>query len=324
MLDALLGQVPGLRQVLDAVGLMPDLDADRPDQGGSGRSETLSGFGSNPGGLGARVHLPAAGPRQGAPLLVLLHGCGQAPGRFAREAGWIALADRLGAPLLLPEQSPSNNGGRCFNWFEPEDIARERGEAASIRQMVGAVVAAFSCDPGRVFVAGLSAGGALAVGALAAYPEVFAAGAVAAALPAGCARDMSQAMTRMSRAGDDSDGPSWEARARALAPAGYGGAWPRLSIWHGEADLTVDPANAANLAKQWTALHGTGGAPTLDLSPRPGLRRRVWHEAVEVWTVAGMSHGFPAAGPASDRFVIDIGLPAVEEIARFWGLLPSA
>lgn len=317
MFKTLLDHLPGgLRHVLDIAGLTPSADASQ------GRVVEAA-FGPNPGALTMKLHVPAAPPPPGGPLLVLLHGCGQDAASFAAAAGWMALADRLGAPLLLPEQAARNNPGRCFNWFDQGDIARDSGEALSIREMAEAAIVRFGCSRERVFVVGLSAGGAMAAALLAAYPDVFAAGAVVAGLPVGSASDVRSAMARMSAAGADLDGPGWAARARAVAPPGYRGRWPRISIWQGGADRVVDPANAANLEAQWVALHGLGGAPTQDLSPRRGLRHRVWRDAVEVWTIDGMAHGFPVARASSEAFIVDAGIDATAEIARFWGLLPT-
>ncbi len=315
MLEILFGHLPGpVRRALDATGLV-HLPAALP-----GRVEVVTGFGANPGELAMKLYVPAATPAPGGPLLVLLHGCGQDAVGLAEAAGWTALAERVGAPLLLPEQSAGNNHGRCFNWFEPGDIVRDRGEVASIRQMTGFVFDRFGCDRRRAFVAGLSAGGAMAAAVLAAYPEVFAAGAVVAGLPVGSANGVRAAMARLAEAGADLDGPGWAKRARAVAPPGYGGSWPRMSIWQGGSDRVVDPANAANLAAQWVALHGLDGTPTQELSPRPGLRRRVWRDAVELWTVEGMAHGFPVAHASAEPFVLDVGIDAAAGIARFWGL----
>jgi poly(hydroxyalkanoate) depolymerase family esterase len=318
MFDTLFGDLPGhLRRALGAVGLA------HPPKLPAGQVMEVARFGANPGDLTMKVYVPITPPRPGAPLLVLLHGCGQDAVRFATVAGWTALADRLGAPLLLPEQAARNNQGLCFNWFERGDIARDAGEVASIRQMVGAAIDRWVSDRGRVFVAGLSAGGAMAAAALAAYPDVFAAGAVVAGLPVGGASDVRSAMACMAGAGAELDGAGWAHRARALPPAGYSGPWPRIAIWQGLADQVVDPANAESLRAQWVTLHGEASAPTQTLSPRPGLRRRVWRDAVEAWTIDGMAHGFPVAQASSEPFVLDVGIDATAEIARFWRLLPA-
>ncbi len=321
MFKSLLSHLPAsLRNALASAGLTaPEGPAAARPRG----RVTEASFDPNPGGLTMKLYIPDTASRTGGPLLVLLHGCGQDAAGFAAAAGWTALADRLGAPLLLPDQLSRNNQGRCFNWFEPGDIARDGGEARSIRQMVEVAIHGFGCDRSRVFVAGLSAGGAMTAALLAAYPDVFAAGAVVAGLPACCAADVSSAMARMAKAGDDLDGAGWAARARALAPAGYAGRWPRISIWQGGADQVVDPANADNLAAQFVALHGLAGAPTQDLSPRPGLRRRVWQNNVEVITIDGMAHGYPVAQASTEPFVLDAGIDATGAIARFWGLLPA-
>ena len=125
---------------------------------------------------------------------------------------------------------------------------RGHGEALSIRQMVAAAVERFASDPGRVFIAGLSAGGAMTAALLAAYPDVFAAGAVVAGLPVGAAGSTSEALRRMAEAGPARSPADWAEQVRRAAPIGYPGPWPRLSIWHGEADGVVDPANSRLLA----------------------------------------------------------------------------
>ncbi|HEY1933479.1 MAG TPA: PHB depolymerase family esterase [Acetobacteraceae bacterium] len=272
----------------------------------------------NPGGLRGVAYLPGSGVLPDAPLIVLLHGCGQDAIAFATDAGWTALADRLRLPLLLAEQQEANHRQRCFQWFQPDQIARGQGEAGSIAAMVRATVRRFACDPHRVFIAGLSAGGAMAAAMLAAYPELFAAGAVVAGLPVGTADGTLQALTRMAHGAPAREPDAWAALARRVAPAGHAGPWPRLSVWHGAADDTVVPVNGEQLAAQFVALHRLPAAPT-----RADTHHACWGDAVELWRLPGVGHAWPvAAGGAAARFTTPGAVAAVPMIARFWGLAP--
>jgi len=167
-------------------------------------------FGSNPGNLRMFTYLPpqhAANP----PLVVVLHGCTQTAAGYDYGAGWSTLADRYGFALLLPEQQRSNNPNGCFKWFLPDDSRRARGEALSIRQMIETFVMDKKIDRDRVFITGLSAGGAMTSVMLACYPEVFAGGAIIAGLPYGAASNVQQAFESMFQS------PSRSARDAALS-----------------------------------------------------------------------------------------------------------
>jgi poly(hydroxyalkanoate) depolymerase family esterase len=286
-------------------------------------------FGSNPGRLRMLVFHPRKRPAPGAPLIVVLHGCRQDGAAFAAQSGWMELADRLSIPLLLPVQSPANHRHQCFRWYEPQHVARGRGEAMSIRQMLRHAVQEFGSDRRRVFIVGLSAGGAMAAAMLAAYPAVFAAGAVVAGLPVGAATTPAMALLRMRRADPFSTRAGLAAAVRAQSNPRPGRPWPRLSIWQGLEDRVVDPANAETLARQWAELQGCPDVPVEDAQAGPALRHRVWRARgvamVELWTLAGMGHGYPVAtgcgrpGP----WVLDRGTPATRHIAAFWGLPPA-
>jgi poly(hydroxyalkanoate) depolymerase family esterase len=295
----------------------------------AGRVVEVADFGANPGALRMFVYAPPKKLPPGAPLIVVLHGCGQDAAQFARNAGWIALANRIGAALLLPEQTARNSAGRCFNWFQPGDVRRGAGEAKSIRQMVRAAATRFRSDPRRVFIVGLSAGGAMAAALLAAYPTVFAGGGVVAGMPVGSAYNGASALLHMKRADRlMTRALLAEAARRAAPPTVRPRVWPKISIWQGESDRTVDPRNAEALAAQWTALQGFDESAAVVTEPRPGIKRRVWstprRAAVEFWTIADMGHGFPidsrADGGRSGFCVIDVGWPAARHMARFWGI----
>jgi len=266
------------------------------------------------------THLPP--DVAGQPLGVLLHGCGQSAAGFAVDSGWAALADRLHFPLILPEQVGSNNANRCFQWFNPSDTTRDAGEAASIAGMTQAAIERFGSDPDRVFIVGLSAGAAMAVAMLAAYPELFAAGAAVAGLPVGSAQSGMQAILRMASASYDQNPQTLASQVHSVAPKGYAGPWPRLSIWQGLADTTVAPDNAERLATQWCALHGLDSAAMVQ-TVQAGVRHRTWPgSAVETWTLPLMAHGYPVGGRVvpPNHHVVQAPVDATAAIGRFFGL----
>jgi poly(hydroxyalkanoate) depolymerase family esterase len=153
-------------------------------------------FGTNPGNLRMFAYVPGSLQYSRA-LVVVLHGCGQTAANYDLGAGWSTLAKRYGFALLLAEQSVSNNANTCFNWFNPDDTARGCGEAESIRQMITRMVADHGIDQRRIYITGLSAGGAMTSVMLATYPEIFAAGAIIAGLPFGVASNVREALKGM-------------------------------------------------------------------------------------------------------------------------------
>jgi poly(hydroxyalkanoate) depolymerase family esterase len=294
----------------------------RPPVQGS-RMVEFSGFGDNPGQLRMRAYLPPA--VGGNPLVVLLHGCGQDAAGFAGDSAWTELADRLNVPLILPEQAEANNASRCFQWFRPSDTARDAGEAGSIADMTRAAISQLDSDPRRVFVVGLSAGGAMTAALLAAYPDLFAAGASIAGLPVGAARSAVQAILRMASAGPDQSPQAWADAVRAAAPRDFAGPWPRLSVWQGQADMTVAPANGVLLAKQWCALHGLTTAVAAE-QVCDGIKHTVWRDGktpqVELWSLPHLPHAYPVGTRlvAPGHFVDQAPVDATAEIARFFRL----
>ena len=219
----------------------------------------VSGFGSNPGNLRMFKIIPAGLPAS-APLVVALHGCTQSAAAYDAESGWAMLASRWQFALLLPQQQSSNNASSCFNWFEAGDIARGSGEALSIRQMVAKMATDHGVDPARVYVTGLSAGGAMTSVMLATYPEVFAGGAIIAGVPYSCGTGTSAAFSCMNP-GSNLSPAQWGAKVRAASS--HAGPWPIVSIWHGDADYVVRPVQP----------HRIDGAVDQRARRRPGRRR---------------------------------------------------
>ena len=294
---------------------------------GASRLVESTSFGSNPGDLRMFSFAPNALPE--APgLVVVLHGCTQNAAGYDVGAGWSALAERYGFALLMPEQRRSNNANGCFNWFLPEDTTRDRGEACSIRQMIEQMARTIGIDRKKIFVTGLSAGGAMTSVMLATYPEVFAGGAIIAGLPYGVAADMRQALKAMfqspSRAAD-------ELGDLVRSASKHKGPWPKLSVWHGSADRTVNPSNADEIVKQWLDLHQLPAMPMSEATV-DGYPRQIWWNAdgetvVESYTITNMSHGTPLGAAENDErygaegaFLIEAGISSSYHIANFFGL----
>lgn len=301
--------------------------AGSPDRPSQSHLNEIRSFGSNPGALRMLAHVPRQ-VRDQCPLVVVLHGCTQSAADYDLGAGWSTLADRFGFCLLLPEQQASNNPNRCFNWFQPGDNSRGSGEAESIRQMVDRMMADYDIDPRRVFVTGLSAGGAMASVMLATYPDVFAGGAIVAGLPYGAANNVQQAFQTMFQS-PPRDARAWGDLVRAASP--HAGPWPRVSVWHGGVDATVIPSNAGEIIKQWTDVHGLPVTPAAKAIV-DGYPRRVWvnttgSEVIESYTITNMAHGTPLATGEADHecgaagpFLLEVGISSSYHIAKFFGI----
>lgn len=295
------------------------------------RLTEVAGFGSNPGNLRMLTYVPEAVSSTPA-LVVVLHGCTQTAAGYDHGSGWSALADRYGFIVLYAEQQEANNPKRCFNWFQAGDTDRGRGEAYSIQQMVEHAVTQHRVDRSRVFVTGLSAGGAMTATMLAAYPDVFAAGAIIAGLPYRCATSVPEAFECMFQ-GQTRSAQEWGSLVRNASP--HRGPWPKVSVWHGSADATVKPMNAGEIIKQWTDVHGLKPSPNFSETV-DGYPRRVWTDAsgddvIEEYVITGMAHGTPVAVDrdensygAAGPFLLDVGISSSYRIAEFWGLTEQA
>lgn len=259
----------------------------------------VTGFGSNPGNLSMYAYRPDGLPAN-APAVVLLHGCTQNAAGYFANSGWQKYADLWKFALIVPQQSSANQPLSCFNWYTEGDISRGQGEALSIRQMVDYATSNYGLDGNRIYVSGLSAGGAMTSVMLATYPDVFAAGSVIAGIPYRCSPPASTSTCQYS--GVDKTPAAWGDLVRA-AYSGYTGRRPRVAIWHGTADTTVVPMNATESRDQWTNVLGVSQTPTSTASLPAGTSLEVYgNDAVRLYRVSGMGHGTPVdPGSATDQ-----------------------
>lgn len=280
-------------------------------------------------GLAYKLYVPGprpAGHRGRSPMVVMLHGCTQDADQFMTSTRMNQLAEREGFVVLYPVQSPLANPNRCWNWFLPAHQARGKGEAGAIAGLVEQVASERGVDRGRIYVAGISAGGAMATVLAASYPEVFAAVGVAAGLPYAAATDVTSALAAMAKgAAPGTYGPE-----KVLAAMGERKRVVPMLIIHGTADQRVVPANADQLAEQWAAANGVTGRPTeVDVPAppegRPG-RMAIWADdagkpVVERLLITGLGHTWPGGDPAGTH-VDPMGPSATDAVWKFFSSAP--
>jgi poly(hydroxyalkanoate) depolymerase family esterase len=286
---------------------------------------TVTGFGSNPGNLVMKKYVPDNLPA-GAPLVVAMHGCAGTGEFMAGGPGWSHLADIYGFALALPEQKRANNASLCFNWFNAPDQSRTGGEAESIKQMVDYMRTTHAVDPERIFVTGMSAGGCMTNVMMAAYPDVFKAGASLAG-----AQYKYQVGSVVSTCGTNAT--CWGNLVRNANPS-YSGPWPRVSIWQGTADTTTPPARALEMILQWTNVHGIDQTADVNDTVK-GFPHAVYKDSsnnakVEYFELTDMAHKVPIdPGSGIDQcgtvatYVDDMHICSAYYITRWFGINPT-
>lgn len=276
-----------------------------PDES-DGRFRTRS-FRNAAGSSRYKLYVPAGHAGRNLALVVMLHGCTQDPDDFARGTRMNALADEFGLVVAYPHQPRSANAQGCWNWFDARHQRRGAGEPAVLAGLAQDLTNEFGIDSKRVFVAGLSAGGAMADVLASTYPDVFSAAGIHSGLPHGAASDVVSAFAAM-KGNAKATAPSREARCRRI-------------IIHGTADATVHPSNGERLFDR------SRGATSQELTTETTVNgRRVTRTVLapdagpaiaEYWVVQGGRHAW-SGGDGTGSFTDASGPDASREMIRFF------
>lgn len=280
----------------------------RPMTPPAGPGNFLTHSFTNPAGTRRyKLYIPAGYRGRPVPLVVMLHGCTQTPDDFATGTRMNAAADRDTCLVAYPEQTRQANLHRCWNWFKPEDQARGQGEPSLIAGITQAVIGDYAVDRSRIYVAGLSAGGALAAVMAQAYPDLYAAVGVHSGLACGAARDLKSAMTAMAAGAPGAP----RAAQRRIVPT---------IVFQGDKDKTVNPANAAAVIDQ--ALQGATVTQATQQLPTHAItqyRDRSGTILGEVWHVHDSGHAWSGGDP-NGSFTDPRGPDATTGMLRFFRL----
>jgi poly(hydroxyalkanoate) depolymerase family esterase len=315
------GGAPDLAQMMQAFRGLPKLGAlsSVGDGLGSARQAPVHvpegarfeerTFSNDVGSRTYKVYVPSGYTGQSLPVVVMLHGCTQDPDDFAAGTRMNEVAEEQTFLVAYPRQPQSANMQKCWNWFNAGDQQRESGEPSLIAGIAMQVVEEFSADPARVYVAGLSAGGAAAAIMAATYPDIFAAVGVHSGLACGAARDMPSAFAAMGGGG-------------TIRPRGEGPRVPTI-VFHGDADRTVNPCNSDHViaqARQEAALTKRvthGETPGGMAYTRTVQLDASGEEALEQWVLHGAGHAW-SGGSASGSYTDSRGPDASREMVRFF------
>ncbi|SFL77347.1 extracellular catalytic domain type 1 short-chain-length polyhydroxyalkanoate depolymerase [Rugamonas rubra] len=266
-------------------------------------------YANHAGSRNYKLYIPSSYHGQAMPLLVMLHGCTQDPDDFAAGTQMNQVAEEMQCLVVYPEQTRSANNSRCWNWFNAIDQRRGQGEPSLIAGIAQQVIEEYPVNERQVYVAGLSAGGAMAVIVGTLYPELFAAVGVHSGLPFASAQDLPSALSAMKRG--------------AASPHKGGGSRP-IIVFHGDRDTTVNPRNGEQVMAQGLG-GGAAAAPSVQSGSVPNGHRytQTTHNQAdgsllaEHWVVHGAGHAW-SGGSTSGSYTDHKGPDASREMMRFF------
>lgn len=293
----------------------------QPEQASSPSEEPQPGafnagrFTNHVGTRDYKLYIPSDYHGQALPLVVMLHGCTQNPDDFAAGTDMNRLAEEQQCCVLYPAQPMSANSSKCWNWFKAEDQQREGGEPAILAGMTRHIIESHGLDASRVYVAGLSAGAAMATTLAMTYPDLFAAVGVHSGLPHGVAKSLPDALGAM----QGGTGPLGGGKAKG---AGWASDVPAI-IFHGDRDTTVHPNNAERVAAQYrTSRQAEARVEQGKAANGHGYTCTAHHDAagkscLEQWRIHGAGHAW-SGGSAKGSYTDPKGPDATKEMLRFF------
>jgi poly(hydroxyalkanoate) depolymerase family esterase len=307
------------RQPIEDAEVITTPDADEEV---AGKGRFVSASCTNSAGTRAyKLYIPSGYKDEALPLVLMLHGCTQNPDDFAAGTGMNTLAEENNCFVVYPAQAKGANGSHCWNWFQPGDQRRDQGEPSILADITREIARAYKVDTSRIYVAGLSAGGAMAAVMAATYPELYAAVGIHSGLPYGVAHDMPSAFAAMKRR----KAKAAISKAQPNAPAPLGTAVPAI-VFHGDCDTTVHPVNGDQVLTQCVPIAGEKDARVeVQAGTAPNGRtytKTIVHDAqggivAEKWVVHGAGHAW-SGGSNKGSYTDPKGPSASAEMLRFF------
>ncbi|HEY0845275.1 MAG TPA: PHB depolymerase family esterase [Noviherbaspirillum sp.] len=291
----------------------------------AGKGRYIAGSCTNQAGTRAyKLYIPSGYTGQPLPLVVMLHGCTQNPDDFAAGTGMNGAAEEQRCFVVYPAQTQAANASHCWNWFSSNDQRRDNGEPSIIADITREIMRDYAIDSSRIYVAGLSAGGAMAVVMGATYPDLYAAIGIHSGLPYAVAHDMPSAFAAMKSRKIKAS--ARKTGVKAARPLGH--TMPVI-VFHGDRDTTVDPSNGDHTLAQCVPsidiASGKGESVKLEKGQASNGRhytRTILHNAqgagiAEKWVVHGAGHAW-AGGSSAGSYTDPQGPDAAREMLRFF------
>ncbi|NQV77505.1 MAG: PHB depolymerase family esterase [Lutibacter sp.] len=266
------------------------------------------------------------------PLVVMLHGCAQTATEIAEQSGWNTLADSNNFMVLYPQQKVENNLNKCFNWYENTDISKSDGESDTIKEMIQYAIRNFDIDPSKIFVSGLSAGGAMTDVLLVNYPDLFNSGAVLSGIPFKAATDLTTAYVAM-QGKTEKTNEEWTASI-SNNNLNYEGDYPKVVIFHSIDDPFVNIKNAKIIEMQWKGIHKIAAEPTIvpEFNGNSDITKTAYFKnncpVIVKYEINNLGHAM-AVDPGTEkqqggsvaRFSVDKNFHTTYWTANFFGLI---